>query len=247
MNTQRSILVTGSAGAIGRAVCRELNTRGHHVRGLDCRPTPDMGDAIVGDILEPAEIAAAMDGIDTVIHLAATRDDADFMTKLLPNNIIGLYRVLDGAREANIKNMILTSSTQVNMGGDTPLPYTTDMLLTPNNWYAAAKVLLEAAGRVYSERDGMNVIVVRPGACPLNAQELPAFEANPVTHDLYLSHGDAGRFYACAVEAVENIRFTIVYATSNPRQSIVADLGPAREQLGYEPQDTWPDGTELLE
>jgi hypothetical protein len=61
--------------------------------------------------------------------------------------------------------------------------------------------------------------------------------------DVYLSPGDAGRFFACAVEAA-NVRFAIVFATSKPRHRVHLDLGSARDVVGFEPMDTWPDGIE---
>ena len=46
------VLVTGSAGCIGRAVVAELRRRGHEVRGLDLGPTPGLGDFVVGSITD---------------------------------------------------------------------------------------------------------------------------------------------------------------------------------------------------
>ncbi len=86
MSRMRAVLVTGSAGRIGRAVCAELIARGHRVRGFDRIPSPALADAVVGDVVSPADLARALDGMDTAVHLAATPDEADFLTCLLPNN-----------------------------------------------------------------------------------------------------------------------------------------------------------------
>jgi dTDP-L-rhamnose 4-epimerase len=77
------VLITGGAGFIGRAVCRELLGRGHRVRVLDSmieqvhgdreRPEdlPEEVELIRGDVRNGDVVAKAIAGVDSVIHLAA--------------------------------------------------------------------------------------------------------------------------------------------------------------------------------
>ena len=77
------ILITGGAGFIGRAVCRELLTRGHEIRVLDSlieqvhgdrdRPEdlPEEVELIRADVRNGDAVAKAVKGVDSVIHLAA--------------------------------------------------------------------------------------------------------------------------------------------------------------------------------
>ena len=77
------VLVTGGAGFIGRAVTKELLGRGHRVRVLDNlieqvhgdreRPEdlPEDAELIVGDIRNKDVVTKAVNGVDSVIHLAA--------------------------------------------------------------------------------------------------------------------------------------------------------------------------------
>src|SRR5271166_4069778 len=116
MSTSAPVLVTGSAGRIGRAVVAELQTRGLPVRGFDRVPTPGLADCIVGDLTDGQALLRAAQGTGTLIHLAATPDDDDFFTHLLPNNIIGVYHTLEAARQAGVKRLVLASSGQVNWG-----------------------------------------------------------------------------------------------------------------------------------
>ena len=77
-----NVLVTGGAGFIGRAVCDELLRRGNRVRVLDSlieqvhgygRPEALSSEVelVVADIRDGDAVAEALDGIDSVIHLAA--------------------------------------------------------------------------------------------------------------------------------------------------------------------------------
>jgi dTDP-L-rhamnose 4-epimerase len=78
-----TVLVTGGAGFIGRAVSKELLRRGKSVRVLDSlieqvhgdreRPEdfPDDAELIVGDIRNRDIVNKALLGVDSVIHLAA--------------------------------------------------------------------------------------------------------------------------------------------------------------------------------
>jgi dTDP-L-rhamnose 4-epimerase len=78
-----TILITGGAGFIGRAVCREVLKRGHQVRVLDSlieqvhgdreRPEdlPAEVELIRADVRNGDAVAKAVQGVDSVIHLAA--------------------------------------------------------------------------------------------------------------------------------------------------------------------------------
>jgi nucleoside-diphosphate-sugar epimerase len=246
MPASATVLVTGSAGTIGRAVVRELKTRGHVVRGFDRVPTPGADASIVGSITDPEAVRLAAQGAEALVHLAATPDDADFLTDLLPNNVVGVYHVMEAARQARVRRLVLASSGQVvwwqRYTG--PLPITPDVPPTPRGWYACCKVFLEAAGRAFAEGHGFSVIAARLGWVPRtreHAHELAGIDWGP---DVYLSPGDAGRFFAGAVEARLDIRFAVVYACSRPARELVYDPAPARDLLGFEPRDTWPQGAE---
>jgi uronate dehydrogenase len=241
------ILVTGSSGRIGKAVVHELQARGHAVRGFDRAPTPNLPDVIVGTLTSEADVARAMRGVHTVIHLAATPDDADFLAEIVPNNIIGVYHIFEEAQRAGVKRLIVASSGQVvwyqRMTG--PLPIGVDVQPTPRYWYAAAKMFLEAAGRSFADKFGMEVIAVRLGWCPRTPEQVEEIRAEPWAQDVYLSPADAGRFFACAAEAGLAEKFNVVYATSKPNR-VMYDLATTKRLLGYEPQESWPQGIEIV-
>jgi len=165
----------------------------------------------------------------------------------MPNNIAGLYHVMESARASGVRRLILASSGQVNwwqqMQG--PWPIEPEDPPSPRYWYAATKMFMESIGRGFSEVHGISVIVARLGWCPRTREQVAEIAASEWSQDVYFSPGDAGRFFACAVEASNNVRFAIVYAASRPVHRPRFDMASARELLGYEPQEQWPQGTEL--
>ena len=241
-----SILVTGSSGRIGRAVVAELVRRGHTVRGFDRVPTPGLADCIVGDLGDRAAIDCAMRGVRCLIHLAATPDDDDFFTQLLPNNIAGLYHVMESARTAGVARIVLASSGQVNWWQQRAgrFPIRAEDPPSPRSWYAATKMFMEAAGRGYAEMHGISVIVARLGWCPRTREQEAEIAASELFRDIYFSPGDAGRFFACAAEAPDTVRHAVVYAASRPLQRERFDMSGAATLLGYEPRECWPQGIE---
>jgi uronate dehydrogenase len=245
VNADQKVLVLGSAGRIGRAVVAELNARGARVRGFDRVRTPGLEDAIVGDITDGVAVARATVGVDAVIHLAATPDDVeDVVGQLFPANIVGVYHVMEAARLASVKRLILASSVQVNwwQGVSRRLPLRPDDPPSPRYWYAATKMFLESIGRGYAETHGIGVIVARLGWCPRTPEQVQELAADEWAQDFYLSPADSGRFFACAVESSSDIRFAIVYASSKPVRRSHFDLEPAKELLGFVPEETWPQG-----
>ncbi len=239
-----SVLVTGSSGRIGRAVVAELQQRGHTVRGFDRTPTPGLEDSVVGDITDRAALDRAMGGVACLVHLAATPDDEDFLTQLLPNNIVGLFHVMQSARAAGVKRIVLASSGQVNWWQQQrgPFPIRPDDPPSPRSWYSATKMFMEAIGSGFSETENISVIVARLGWCPRTSGQVAEIAVAAWAKDIYFSPGDAGRFFACAVEAPMEVRHVVVNAASKPFAQARIDMSSALTVLGYEPREMWPQG-----
>jgi uronate dehydrogenase len=242
------VLVTGSSGRIGRAAVAELRRRGHDVRGFDLIASPGLTDMVIGNLTDRTAVDRATAGRDTVIHLGATPDDDDFLSQLLPNNIVGVFHIMESARAAGVKRLILASTGQVVWyeRDRNPGVIRTDTQPTPRYWYAACKCFLEGAGRAFSEKFGMSVLAVRLGWCPRSREQVEEIKLHDWAQDVYLSPNDAGRFFACAIEAAEPNAYAVVYATSLPVHRPRYDAEPAVRLVGYEPKERWPQGTEIV-
>ena len=259
MSTPKRILVTGSAGRIGRAVVAELIDRGHEVIGLDLFPTPGLPPerSLVGTLTDPDVLGRAVSGVSAIVHLAATPDDAryprgnppddgdNFLTELVPNNIVGPYQIMESARVGKVRRVVLASTGQVIDGHlkARNVPVTPDSPPRPRVLYACTKVFLEALGQVYAKEYGIEVLAVRLGWCVRPGQE-EEFRRTEIGPDVYLSPGDAGRVFAAAVEVDKLPPFAVVYATSRHVRTRQYDLTGARELLGWEPRDQYALGEE---
>jgi len=246
LNRTASILVTGSSGSIGRAAVSGLRAAGWPVRGFDRLPTPGTADFVVGDLTDAAALRKAADGAAAIIHLAAVPDDDDFLSRLLPNNLAGLHNVLEAARLGGVKRVLLASTGQVVWWQllEGPWPIGPDAPYTPRDWYAVTKIAAEAAGRVYARNCSMTVLALRLGWFPRNREHAAEVGRTVRGPNIYLSPGDAGRFFARAMEATLTPGFEVLYVASRPTNRIVFDLEPAMRVVGWEPQDQWPTGVE---
>jgi uronate dehydrogenase len=238
----KNVLVTGAAGAIGRAACCGLTARGHSVRGFDLRMPAEPIEGVeiqLGDLTDEAAVHSAVSGVDAVVHLAACPDEADFKGELLGPNVIGVYHVLEASRIHQVGRVVVTSSGQTIQGHDWRRNLiTVDESYSPLTHYAVTKVMAEAWARYYAFQHGMSMIVVRPGAFPRDEEQWTSFENDEGIHRIFLSANDAGRFFSLCIEA-EDVDFAVLFATSRPTGPMAFDLEPARRIIGYEPRDSW--------
>jgi hypothetical protein len=107
-------------------------------------------------------------------------------------------------------------------------------------------MFLEAAGQAFADGHHLSVVVARLGWCPRTRADVVELGGTGWGQDVYLSPGDAGRFFACAATAPADIRYAVVYACSQPVGEAQYDLEPAKRLLGFEPQDRWPQGIEVV-
>jgi dTDP-L-rhamnose 4-epimerase len=116
------ILLTGGAGFIGRHVHAQLLADGHEVRVLDSlRPDvhqvrPNIDGLIVGDIRDASVVAEALEGLDTVVHLAAKVGlgvDLDDMDDYVSTNSLGTAVLLRAMGRQQVPRLVFASSMVV--------------------------------------------------------------------------------------------------------------------------------------
>ncbi len=209
------------------------------MRGFDRVLTPGVSDSVVADLEEREAVRAAVRGADALVHLAAQPDDADFSLLEGPN-VRGLFHVFDAARQEGLRRVVLASSIQVVGQWWEPKAVPASTRDTqPLNHYALTKVWAEQMSEMYARVYGLSVVAARVAFMVRNPEEARRL-ARLGLFDTYLSRGDAGRFFAAAIEAV-GISFAVLYAVGVGGERLF-DMEPARRWIGFTPRDRWPEG-----
>lgn len=104
------VLVTGSAGRVGRAVVPELREHGYQVTLVDLS-SQRHEDAIALDMQDLGQVTGVMHGVDAVVHMAAIpsprRDPPEVVFR---NNVMSTFNVLEAAALLGVRNVVLASS-----------------------------------------------------------------------------------------------------------------------------------------
>lgn len=169
------VLVTGGSGFVGANLVTELLERGHEVRSFDrvASPLPAHPklEVFEGDITDVDDVAAVVDGVDTIIHTAAIIDlmgggsvTEEYRRRSFAVNVTGTENLVRAARKAGVKRFVYTASNSVVMGGqrisggDETLPYTERF----NDLYTETKVAAEKFVLAANGVDGMLTCSIRP-------------------------------------------------------------------------------------
>lgn len=228
------VLVTGSAGRVGHCLIEGFGGR-YQLRGFDrqkceCQAAVPTTEA---DLCDLDALHGAMEGVDVVVHLAATKNEAPFVEELMPNNVIWLHNTFEAARQSGVRRIVFASSVQTVAAyppgqairiADPPRPSTA---------YGATKVLGEALGRFYHDKHGMEFVAIRIGWF-LFYDDARLRRAG-AGRNLWLSPRDAVRLFGCAIEK-PNVSHALVFGTSITAFERLS-RAEARDLLGYHAQD----------
>jgi len=169
------VLVTGGAGFIGSNLVDRLLADGHDVVAYDNMSTGQNEflaaasrstsfTRVDGDILDQPHLESALDGVDTVFHLAANADvrfGTNYPRRDLEQNTIGTFTVLEAMRVKGVRRVIFSSTGSVYGEPEVfptpekcPLPIQTSL-------YAASKLAGEGLASAYSHGFGFQTYIFR--------------------------------------------------------------------------------------
>jgi nucleoside-diphosphate-sugar epimerase len=161
------ILVTGASGFVGTALCRALIARGHEVRAA-ARTASAPGAAraevhqvVIPDIAAGFDRGVLLDGVDTIVHLAAIAHRVAGEAELRRVNSEATVR-LAAAAAASVRRFIFMSSVKVHGEDSGRGMYDEDAVLRPEDSYGRSKLEAEHALTGIADRSGMELVLIRP-------------------------------------------------------------------------------------
>jgi nucleoside-diphosphate-sugar epimerase len=104
------VLVTGANGLIGGFVMDAWRAPGSRFAPVGLARQPGPNADIVADITDLGAVTAACDGIDAIVHLAASSAVGSPWEAVLSSNLIGTYNVFEAARRAGVPKVVFASS-----------------------------------------------------------------------------------------------------------------------------------------
>jgi UDP-glucose 4-epimerase len=162
------VLVTGGSGFIGSHIIDQLIEKKHEVTNLDLVPSHRTDINYVNcSILDIEGLVKAFKDIEIVYHLAAVSNVNNVYQAPIESvdiNSTGTVKILEAARQANVKRVIFASTEWVYSGLITDQFITEDMLLKPTeHLYSATKIASEYFCVSYWELYKMPYTILRYG------------------------------------------------------------------------------------
>jgi nucleoside-diphosphate-sugar epimerase len=170
------VLITGITGRVGANIAQNFLERGHDVRGFvwpgdrQAEKMKAIGAEIVeGDLASSADVNAAADGQEVILHLGAAFQAGGPFTpeQYFDTNVKGTFNILEASLNLGDQlQHVLITSTDATMfkypEGGIADPIAEDSLpLSSTDWYGYTKVLCENLLNRYYAKENLRGTIIR--------------------------------------------------------------------------------------
>jgi NAD dependent epimerase/dehydratase len=173
---KKKLFITGAAGFIGSHLCEMAIKKNFKVVAFDrYNSNNDIGwlknseylneiKIILGDVRDYDSVFKAMKGCDYVLHLAALIGiPYSYISPLayVKTNVEGTYNILEASKNLKIKNVIVTSTSEV-YGSAKYMPMDEHHQLNAQSPYAASKIAADQLSLSFYRSFNLPVKIIRP-------------------------------------------------------------------------------------
>lgn len=233
----KTVLITGAAGLIGKALTKMLLESGYSVKCFDLNeqfdrnseyfkdlPNRDRMSIFCGSILDVNSLRKAIDGCDVVVHLAAMlgvmKTEKDKLG-CINVNITGTDNVINTSVMHNVKKFIFASSSEV-YGEPDSNPISEEQTTKGKTVYAVTKMAGEELLKGYNQYyKGLNFTIIRffntYGEGQVAQFVLTKWVRNVLNGNNPIVYGDGSqvRSYGHVEDAVTGVKLIIENSISN--------------------------------
>ncbi len=164
------VLITGAAGYTGLALACHLLAGGYGIRALARRPPDPREPAhrgiefVTGDVRDTQVVKQALEGVDTVYHLAAVFRRAGVPdSEYRSVHVDATRNLVECSAAAGVSRFVHCSTVGVHGDVERNAPATEDSPFKPGDIYQETKLEGEQIAITTAEHVGLPLTVVRPG------------------------------------------------------------------------------------
>ena len=161
---EKTILVTGASGHIGREVCRVLRDENRAILPID-QDQEGTPDVLMCDLRSKVDIAKLFrdEPIHTIIHLAGVLPSAFHADPLTGAdvNLSGSCELMRQAAAAHVQRVIFASSIGVYGSSPSARALTENDPAAPDEPYGASKRAVELIGEALGKRETFEFVALR--------------------------------------------------------------------------------------
>jgi nucleoside-diphosphate-sugar epimerase len=164
------VLVTGSNGFVGQALCAVLANQGFNVITAmrEQKSIAGCKTIAVGEIDANTDWKDALKEVDVVVHLAARvhvmhENTQDPLAAFRKVNVAGTIHLATEAAKAGVTRLIFLSSVKVN--GESTIvgsPFAFTTAANPQDAYGISKYEAEDGLKSITKKTGLEVVIIRP-------------------------------------------------------------------------------------
>lgn len=161
----KRVLLTGAAGGVGTMIRPMLRQIYPDLVLSDMNEPPALQPNEPfrrADLSDLAQVEAAVDGVEGILHLGGFSVEGPWDT-ILQANIIGCYNLFEAARRKAVKRVVFASSNHAIGFYPRHARIDPDRKVRPDSRYGVSKAFGEALGALYADKHGLGVLAIRIG------------------------------------------------------------------------------------
>jgi len=225
----KKIALSGAGGQIGTFLRPALLEKGIDLRSsgglLQLEQINRREEICMGDLRDAANVDTLLNGVDLLIHMAATSVERP-LPEVIENNLVALLAVYEGARRHGVKRVVFASSNHATGMHEVTEKLDLGCQFRPDGFYGLSKMWGEGLASLYWDKHGIESVCVRIGSALDQPKEFRHLST-------WFGHEDLLRFIMCCI-TVPKVGFVVAWGVSNNTRSYWTPTGC--EALGYRPE-----------